>query len=398
MKIGIITYYLNVGGVESVMFSLGRELKSRGFDVTYLETVHKGDWSDYFRNSGMSVVTIPINKLFSKTHHVKKIAVELNKYDFLIINDAPYAVSALGLLRPEVISVTVLHNPIEGMVLNALGFLNQVDSAIGITPSLCSMLKKRTDNIERVKYIGNGVKVSKIFRPINSINKKRILYLGRIEHNQKGVLYLPEIFKRIYAEDTSVTLTIIGDGPDLFKLKKLIEIENFSHAVAFKGKLDQEQVEIELNNHGILLMPSFFEGHPISLLEAMSKGLVPVVSLIEGHTDIIVEHNHNGKLCKIGNVEDFAKQCSTLLKDKTVYDKLSEAAEYDVINKFSIQKMADSYLTLYQNQTRKILRTNTIDRRLLNGYVDMPFLLIRPFRKILRIFNFKSVQRNEENY
>jgi glycosyltransferase involved in cell wall biosynthesis len=387
MRIGIITYFLNVGGVESVMLSLGRELKSRGLDVTYVETVKKGDWSDYFRNSGMSVVTIPINKLFSKTHHVKKIAVELNQYDFLIINDAPYAVSALGLLKPEIISVTVLHNAIESMIVNALGFMNQVDSAIGITPSLCSMLKKRTDNVERIKYIGNGVKVSKIFRPINSINKKRILYLGRIEHNQKGVLYLPEIFKRIYAEDTSVTLTIIGDGPDLFKLKKLIEVENFSHAVVFKGKLDQEQVEIELNNHGILLMPSFFEGHPISLLEAMSKGLVPVVSLIEGHTDIIVEHEHNGKLCEIGNVEDFAKQCSLLLKDKTVYDMLSEAAVSDINDKFSIQKMADSYLETYQKNLRIVKRSNTIDKEILMGFVDTPFFLIRPIRKIKTMLN-----------
>lgn len=389
MRIGIITYFLNVGGVESVMLSLGRELKSRGLDVTYVETVKKGDWSDYFRNSGMSVVTIPINKLFSKTHHIKKIAVELNQYDFLIINDAPYAVSVLGLLKPEIISVTVLHNAIESMIVNALGFMNQVDSAIGITPSLCSMLKERTDNVERIKYIGNGVKVSKIFRPINSINKKRILYLGRIEHNQKGVLYLPEIFKKIYAEDTSVTLTIIGDGPDLFKLKKLIEGENFSHAVVFKGKLDQEQVEIELNNHGILLMPSFFEGHPISLLEAMSKGLVPVVSLIEGHTDIIVEHEHNGKLCEIGNVEDFAKQCSLLLKDKTVYDILSEAAVSDINDKFSIQKMADSYLETYQKNLRIVKRSNTIDKEILMGFVDTPFFLIRPIRKIKKMLNIK---------
>lgn len=392
MKIGIITYYLNVGGVESVMLSLGRELKSRGFDVTYVETVHKGDWSDYFRNSGMSVVTIPINKLFSKTHHVKKIAVELNKYDFLIINDAPYAVSALGLLRPEVISVTVLHNPIEGMVLNALGFLNQVNFAIGITYSLCSMLRKKEERDGIIKHIANGVEVSNKLKTIEEKNIKKILFLGRIEHKQKGVLHLPEIFEKVYSSDKYVTLTVVGDGPDLNELKQLVKNRDFSSSIFFKGSLDREQVIKELENHGILLMPSYYEGHPITLLEAMSEGVVPVVSKIIGHTDVIVNHNQNGLLCEIGAVEEFAINCLKLVTNNTLYKSLSTEAQSDMLNKFSIQKMADSYLGLYQNQTKSTVRTNTIDRRLLNGYVDIPFLLIRPFRKIWTIFNIKSVQ------
>lgn len=387
LKIGIVTYFLNVGGVESVMLSLGQELKRRGFDVTYIETLHKGDWSDYFMDLGMSVVTVPVNKISSKKRHTKKIAVELNKFDLLIINDAPYAVSALGLLRPEIFSVTVLHNAIDSMITNTLGYNNQVNCAIGITPSLCSLLKKRTDNIRSIKYIPNGVEVSKIVRRINSNNKNKILYLGRIEHKQKGVLFLPEIFKRIYLTNPSVTLTVIGDGPDLVKLKNLVEAESFSHAVTFKGSLNREQVDLELNKSGILLMPSFFEGHPISLLEAMSKGLVPVVSLIKGHTDIIVAHNYNGMLCEIGDIDDFAKQCLLLLNNEILYDQLSEAAENDIINKFSIQKMCDSYLKLFDNSyDNKINRTSKIDLLLLGDYPRLPYILIRPFRKINRMF------------
>ena len=143
MKIGIVTYFLNVGGVESVMFGLGLELRARGFEVTYVETLRRGDWSDYFREKGMRVVTLPENKALSRVYHTKKVAVELNKFDFLIINDAPYAVSALGLLRPDITSVTVLHNAIESMIINAWGYDNQVNASIGITRSLCSALSER---------------------------------------------------------------------------------------------------------------------------------------------------------------------------------------------------------------------------------------------------------------
>lgn len=383
MKIAIVSYYFNVGGIEKVMLSLGKQFDKLGHDVSYIETHSKGEWSDYMSNTGLDVITFTLNNFNTKKNHISNIAKVLDNYDFLIINDSPYAVAGLSLIRPEIFSLTVLHLNIQSMLNNAIGNLSQVNCAVGITLSLTHEINLRKNKELTVKHIPNGVEIPVVSDNFNNRNL-HLLYLGRIDDKQKGIFRLPYIFEEIFKNNNKVKFTIVGDGPDMQKLKFDFENKQCFKNVRFTGAINPAEVNLELERHGVLIMPSNFEGHPISLLEAMSFGVVPVVSRLKGHTDVIVDESVNGYLCDVENIDSFVESANILIENKNDFCLMSKNAVEKVKQDFSIEKMANKYLEAFNPKINK--RSNKIDEKLIHYYSSVPFILIRYIRFFLKFF------------
>ena len=97
-------------------------------------------------------------------------------------------------------------------------------------------------------------------------------------------------------------------------------------AVTFLGWLPSGQVSEELANADAFVLPSYNEGLPMSLLEAMAAGL-PVLSTPVGGIPEVVEHGVNGLIAEAGNIRSIADSMLALADDADRRTRLGAAAE-----------------------------------------------------------------------
>jgi glycosyltransferase involved in cell wall biosynthesis len=386
-KIGIVTWSLMMGGVGSVIFDLGKSFISHGFDVEIIETLREGDWKPYFLENNFKVVSITKKPLKTGIRHANQICDYLKKFDIILLNDAPYAQSVIGKLPENVRIYPILHLNLQSIAYNAAGNIGQWNKIIAVSPFLKSYILneihwlKETDVI----VITNGIDTRK-YTPVQKSHstRKKIIYLGRLAE-EKGVLLLPEIILKLKDSSRIEKLDIFGSGPIEKALRDKIDDLDLNNQIFLRGAIPHDRVRDTFGNYDIFIMPSFKEGHPIVLLEAMACGLIPIVSRIEGSTDIVVKHGFNGYLCEQGNTDQFVAALQLAIESDS-FSTMSIEARRTIEDKYSVERMAESYLALFDNSELSAhTRNNKLDKALLGDLPFLPYILVRPARKTLRM-------------
>ena len=118
--------------------------------------------------------------------------------------------------------------------------------------------------------------------------------------------------------------------------------ENYS----FLGYHDKKSLVSYYNNSDIYVLPSFSESFSLTLVEAMSCGVTPVVSNIGGPSEI-VEDYVNGILIRPGSVRDIAKAIVFLLDNPSIRKKMGNKARKTVEEKFSWKLAAKKTSSIY---------------------------------------------------
>jgi glycosyltransferase involved in cell wall biosynthesis len=386
-KIAIVTYSLMIGGVESVIFNLGKSFISLGFDIEIIETLKEGEWKPYFLENNFKVVSITKKPLKTGIRHANQIGDYLKKFDIILLNDSPIAQSVIGKLPSEILIFPILHMSLKSMAYSAAGNIGQWNKIIAVSPRLKSYILKEINllNESDVVVISNGIDTRKDTSVKKThTTKKKIIYIGRLAE-EKGVLLLPEIILKLKDNSLFEKLDIFGSGPMEKALKEKLDDLNLNDKIFLRGTISHEQVSEVFGNYDILILPSYTEGHPIVLLEAMACGLIPIVSRLEGSTDIVVENNINGYLCEPGNTDQFATALQFAIKSDSL-PAMSVEARRTIEDKYSIGNMVESYLNLFNSsELSPCIRNNRLDKNLLGDLPYLPYLLVRPVRKTLRM-------------
>ena len=395
MRIALVTYALEIGGVETFLKLLADYFSERGHHVDIMETQSKGKWSETFSEGGYHVIQILPNKFRSLVHHAKQIGIMLKEYDLVILNDAPYAQSSLGFLPEMTVAIPVLHMCLTSMVCNAAANTDNWDAISAVCPAASNSLIHYGIDRDRVVCIPNGIKVPEKWPKdgfdFNAFKTLHMVYIGAINHSQKGVFHLPAIVERISEKGCKFFFDIIGDGPDLSILKRDLSMFVNEGKVIFHGPQPNYVVKEILSNATVLIMPSHFEGLPVVLLESISLGVVTVVSRLDGCTDFVVEHGENGLLVSPGDEKGFAEALLSLANSKIQIGEMSKSAWETVQKKFSYIQTGESYLKLAdicrqrRQDGKSWQRLSRIDKKLLGNFPRMPLFLVRPVRKILRL-------------
>ncbi|MHC4993435.1 MAG: glycosyltransferase family 4 protein [Planctomycetota bacterium] len=398
MNIALVTYAIEVGGVETMLRTLATGLRDRGHDVCFVETQSKGEWSDRFRGEGWRVVTVAQQHWRSRVAHARRIADALLDTDVVLLHDAPYAQSVLGLLNADTVALPVLHNALKSMVANASANPSQWDALVGVSPSVCeAALSWGALHGERVRCIPNGVDVpaewpkrDTVFHPARDHDPLRVVFIGRVEHNQKGVRHLPGIMRRVAETGVPAQLDVIGDGPDLPVLRDLTRDVAGVIRVDFHGALDHAPAMRRLRDAHALIMPSYFEGLPITLLETMALGVTPVVSKLPACTDYVVTDAADGRLIEPGDEEGFARALARLGAEPETRRAMSRAAWRTARERFSGEAMSADYLELIaeMRDAKRLTptrRSNQILTDLLGDCPRLPLGAVRPWRKLKRL-------------
>lgn len=392
MNIALVTYSLKFGGVEIFIQTFADYCQEKGHKVTIIETVSEGSWTQLFRDRGYQVKQIFPQAFKSKISHVKRIAKTLSEYDLIILNDAPYAQSGIGLLPNKIVTIPVLHLNHISMIRNATANSINWDIISAVTPGMKDCIMRFGIDEKKIIIVPYGISVpsewpkkAKVFSVTDPL---RIIFIGQINHFHKGVFYLPGILKRVIEKNIKIKVDIVGDGPDLQALRQ--QFTGISPAIyEFHGALSNDNTMQLLEKADVLIMPSHFEGQGIVLLEAMSKGVVPIASKLGKVTDFAINNDVDGYLVTVGDEKGFADAIMKLACDRNNLRNMSKAAWQNAASRFAYQIMGNAYLSiaedlLNQRKSSEKKRTGEIDKSLLGDFPDLPFALVRPARVILR--------------
>lgn len=203
-------------------------------------------------------------------------------------------------------------------------------------------------SLDNVVSLPNCIDLTEAKRFDRNIKNKEtldILYIGRIEPN-KGIDYTFEACKVLKEEGVKFHLNFAGkeevEGQYVPKFK-----EEFADNFTFHGIVSGEKKNDVLKKCDIFLLPSFYEGLPMSLLETMSFGEIPVVTNV-GSISTLVENNKNGLFIQVKSVDDIVDKIKMLINDFELRKRLSIAAKKTVLTLYNDVAYINALNTLYK--------------------------------------------------
>jgi glycosyltransferase involved in cell wall biosynthesis len=176
-------------------------------------------------------------------------------------------------------------------------------------------------------------------------------------------------------------MSIVGEGTDKSELVRKVQEYGLEDFVTFWGSLSNNKVRKMMQEHHLFLLPSFFEGFPIVLLESLSSGCVPVVTNLQGITDITIENNKNGFLVEKNNIEGFVNAISFVKNNPAKWLELSNEGISALKIKYSVEAMGQKYVTLIEQLFKE---NNARHRNKLSVPLDFSLLSLNPFPLKLR--------------
>ena len=152
-------------------------------------------------------------------------------------------------------------------------------------------------------------------------NKKsiKILFLARIER-EKGIFEMLEAFQELSKSIKNIELTIAGDGQDFQTIKELVKKENNIKVV---GEVEGEEKIKLFQESDIYCLPSYSEGLPISVLEALCFGL-PVVTTKVGGLKYFFQEGKMGKMVQPKESHELKEALYSLLNNRNLMNKIAK--------------------------------------------------------------------------
>jgi len=176
-------------------------------------------------------------------------------------------------------------------------------------------------------------------------NKVILGYTGRIE-KFKGIYVLLDAFKIVNMKNSKTFLILVGTGEDIENAKLYAKKLNISSSILFTGFFYGDIRNI-LTNFDIFLFPSFWEGLPYSILEAMSLGKIIITTNVGGIPEIINEKS--GIFVPSKNSKIMADKMLEVLVDLDKYKYLGENAKKIFDEKISYSIFRKNLLNILEN-------------------------------------------------
>jgi glycosyltransferase involved in cell wall biosynthesis len=188
-----------------------------------------------------------------------------------------------------------------------------------------------------VRQVACGVPMADpVTREIRKAGPLRILYLGRVAEQQKRASLMARVIRQSLDSGLDLAWTIAGDGPDLLSLHETFTKDG--DRVHFLGAVPYSEVPNVLAEHDVYFLCSDFEGLPLSMLEAMGAGCVPVVSdLPSGISEVV--NDANGIRVPISGPDGYVAALTELCQDRGRLAAMATAAAQTVREKYSTVAM-----------------------------------------------------------
>jgi len=163
-----------------------------------------------------------------------------------------------------------------------------------------------------------------------------LLCVGRLTP-AKGQAILLESVAQLQSQNIPVRLTFVGMGPDEQSLKAYAEQLGISGQVNFTGAVDQDHILGFYQTADIFVLPSFAEGLPVVLMEAMAMEIPCITTAITGVPELI-QNGEDGLLVAASDTAGLTAAISRLATNADLRRQLGQAGRRKVLSDYDLQK------------------------------------------------------------
>lgn len=205
----------------------------------------------------------------------------------------------------------------------------------------------RPQDLDRLHIIHCGIEPETMSPVTHRGDGYRLLFVARLAE-LKGLSILLEAMVAVAEVHPGVNLTVVGDGPERQRFETLTRQLGFDGSVSFVGYRSQAEVVDHLAATDVFVLPSFAEGVPVTLMEALGSA-VPVVATQVGGVSELVEHDRNGFIVRPGDVDELADRLIELIGDAELRQRFGNAGRALVHAEFASSHEAARLETLFAN-------------------------------------------------
>ena len=187
----------------------------------------------------------------------------------------------------------------------------------------------------KIVVIPNYVETDR-FRPVDTKKDYDIIFVGRLTNVKNPTALLDAVMELKYRT------IMIGDGPLEKELKE--KYENLNSRLEWKSNIPNSELPGYMNRSKIFVLPSHYEGHPKTLIEAMSCGM-PVIGADTPGIREVIRHGENGWLCGT-DADSISQAIQHLLEDPNLAQRLGDNARQFVLQNYALEDIVAKELEI----------------------------------------------------
>jgi len=346
------------GGVESILYSLNLGLMRRGVETEVIS----------LSEEEMRIIPL-FARLTISTILLRKLLKSQARFD--IVHSHAWAAGTLRFIKNKPTIATAhgttkgflnrtwdtrplfskVYNSIVTSNLENIGFR----SAKQVTAVSRSSKREIVENYgipeERIAVVYNGIDPGKVHRVKTNLRDEiecehLLFFMGRLI-KEKGIEVLINAMAML--GDYDVKLVVAGEGKGEAEVRRLTSELNLREKVVFAGTLDEKKKLEYMSASDAFVFPSFSESFGMTLLDAMACKTPIVASRVASIPEVV---GNCGVLVEPRDPVKLAEGIEKLLNDKKASKKLASKAYERLTSNFTVEKMVDGYLRMYE----KVLR------------------------------------------
>lgn len=344
----------DLGGRSTYVHNLSKGLIEHGHNVTIIA---RGGWKRTYREEidGISVYRVRyipfypspfylhgffLNKLFKKLESHFDLVHVHGALMPVVHTSLPVIFTSHGTIRKDIDNMPAksFHFLVVKLLRKQLINLEKkiVENAdvITVVSHSCAKDLKGDHTISKeIIVVNNGVHTN-FFIPLKNDKKEEyILYTGRLE-TRKGLVDFIESAEYVCQEHADIKFILTGKGTIKKYLERRIAELGLKNNFYFAGFVNRSNLLKYYQDAEIYVLPSYYEGLPTTLLEAMSCGIPSIATDVEGNSELIKD-GETGLLVPPRDPKRLAEAILRLLDDKELRKKLGDNARKYVVNNYN---------------------------------------------------------------
>lgn len=344
------------GGIAAVVNGYRGSLLEKDYEITYVESYRDGSKFDkllkgicgYFHFAGLLLFRKPdivhIHSSFGPSFYRKMPFIYMASWrKILIINHihgADFAEFFVNASESKKEKIKKVYSKCDVLIALSEEWKERLAQ---IVP------EDKITIIENYSVLHEDALVERMKRSCNYT----VLFLGELG-KRKGCYDIPAVIAQVKKKVSNVKFVLAGAGSDADEkeIKKLIDEKGATENAFFPGWVRGDVKDKLLREADVFFLPSYNEGMPMSVLDAMGYGL-PIVSTNVGGIPKIVHDGENGYCCEPGNIEKMSDAISRLLLVESENKEASKESFALVKRKYSLESHLKSIEDLYERVITK---------------------------------------------
>lgn len=361
----------NCAGIGQYAYNLSTKLLKMGNHVT---VITRGSWKKVKIENFDGIKVYRVRFLPLPPIHIKIHGCFLNKFfsetfDETSFDIIHYHSPLVPPIKTELPSVTTFHScwKTEGemytkitdiyslyvrmfkrfFVIDEINSIKNTDKITTVSHKIAEDLSDLYGvGISETTVVENGVDVT-LFKPDPKLDREKftVLYTGRLVY-RKGLVDLVKSAEYVCKEYPNTSFVLTGSGALRPTLEKLVHHLKLEDNFSFLGFVTHTELIRHYQTDAIYVLPSYYEGLPTTVLEAMSCGMPVVATNIPG-TDEAIANGKTGLLVPPREPKRLAEAILRLLDDEELRKKIGDAGRMHVVNNYDWDIIANKIEQVY---------------------------------------------------